>query len=76
MFIIEGTYKGRSIEKRAVFQVYNGDYHPKPCLYSYTHGFSDERLFVSLKNTIESVDIVAQEQATGGGVQGAAGEQF
>ena len=72
MFIIEGTYKGRPLKKRACFQLSKSNYKPKPSLFSYDHGFSKEGIYVPLTNNVDSVDIVSQEHATGGGVQGAA----
>ena len=72
MFIIEGTYKGRSLKKGACFQLSDSKYDPKPTLFSYSHGFSKEGIYVPLTNNVDSVDIVSQEHATGGGLQGAA----
>ena len=73
MFIIEGTYKGRPLKKGACFQLSKGKYDSKKStLFSYSHGFSKEGIYVPLTNNVDSVDIVSQEHATGGGVQGAA----
>jgi len=68
MFIIEGTYKGKKLPSKACF-ILSKDYHSKePELFGGPNDVS-----IKLKNNLISVDIVADEQATGGGVQGAAG---
>ena len=68
MFIIEGTYKKKKLPERACF-ILSKDYSTgEPALFG---GPNDVR--IRLKNNLISVDIVAEEQATGGGVQGAAG---
>ena len=68
MFVIEGTYKGKKLPSNACF-ILSEDYHSKePELFGGPNDIS-----IKLKNNLISVDIVADEQATGGGVQGAAG---
>ena len=68
MFIIEGTYKKKKLPERACF-ILSKDYSTgEPALFG---GPND--VTIRLKNNLISVDIVAEEQATGGGVQGAAG---
>lgn len=67
MFIIEGTFKGRSIKSRTCFILAQEYGSPHKSLFSTDYGY------VNIKNNLISVDVVAQEQATGGGVQGAAG---
>ena len=67
MFIIEGTFKGRNIKSRTCF-ILTKEYGK-----SYSSLFSSDYGYVDIKNNLVSVDVVAQEQASGGGVQGAAG---
>lgn len=67
MFIIEGTFKGRNIKSRTCF-ILTKEYGK-----SHSSLFSSDYGYVDIKNNLVSVDVVAQEQATGGGVQGAAG---
>ena len=68
MFIIEGTYKGKKLPSRECFILRKDYYTKEPELFG---GPND--VTIKLKNNLISVDIVAEEQATGGGVQGAAG---
>ena len=68
MFIIEGTYKGKKLPSRACFILSEDYYSKEPELFGGPNDVS-----IKLKNNLISVDIVAEEQATGGGVQGAAG---
>ena len=67
MFIIEGTFKGRNIKSRTCFILTKEYGSPHKSLFSSDYGY------VNIKDNLVSVDVVAQEQATGGGVQGAAG---
>ena len=68
MFIIEGTYKGKKLPSRECFILNENYYSKEPELFGGPNNVS-----IKLKNNLISVDIVADEQATGGGVQGAAG---
>lgn len=68
MFIIEGTYKGKKLPSGECFILSRDYYTKEPELFG---GPND--VTIKLKNNLISVDIVAEEQATGGGVQGAAG---
>ena len=68
MFVIEGTYKGKKLPSGACFILSEDYYSKEPELFGGPNNVS-----IKLKNNLISVDIVAEEQATGGGVQGAAG---
>tara|TARA_B100000029_G_C17509429_1_gene935698 strand:+ start:182 stop:1534 length:1353 start_codon:yes stop_codon:yes gene_type:complete len=67
MFIIEGTFKGQNIKSRTCFILATEYGKSHQSLFASGYGY------VNIKDNLVSVDVVAQEQATGGGVQGAAG---
>ena len=68
MFIVEGTYRKKKLPSGACFILGEDYYTKEPVLF----GGPDD-LNLKLKNSLVAVDVVAQEQASGGGVQGAAG---
>ena len=67
MFIIEGTYKAKNFKKGTCFILATEYGKSESSLFSSDYGYVD------INNNIASVDILADEKATGGGVQGAAG---
>ena len=66
MFIVDGTFKGQSIPEGTCFIMTKEYGSTDKSLYSGKYGY------VNLRNNIISADVVSQESATGGGVQGAA----
>ena len=68
MFIIEGTYKRKKLPKGECF-ILSSDYDTgEATLFG---GPNDVE--IKLKNNLVAVDVVSEEKATGGGIQGAAG---
>ena len=68
MFIIEGTYKRKKLPKGECF-ILSSDYDTgETTLFG---GPNDVE--IKLKNNLVAVDVVSEEKATGGGIQGAAG---
>ncbi len=67
MVIIEGTFNGQNIKSNTVFILTKEFGKSHQSLFNSGYGYVD------IKNSLVSVDVVAQEHATGGGVQGAAG---
>lgn len=68
MFIVEGTYNKKKLPSRACFILSKRFNNNEPVLF----GGPDDAT-INLNNNIASVDILTDEKATGGGVQGAAG---
>ena len=73
MWIIEGSYKKTKFQSKTHFSLSSKAYEPQLISYSWERSMGDVPLTIILKNNLVSVDIVADEKATGGGVQGAAG---
>ena len=73
MWIIEGSYKKTKFQSKTHFSLSSKAYEPQLISYSWKRSMGDVPLTIILKNNLVSVDIVADEKATGGGVQGAAG---
>lgn len=68
MFIIEGTYKGKKLREGECFILGRDYYTGENTLFG---GPNEEH--IKLKNNLVAVDVISEEKATGGGIQGAAG---